>query len=189
MLQISSNLGNIMIMKLIILFFLLGFSNALSQNLIIKDGDTIKLNGETIRFSGIDTPETIYYKKYIQLCYFKGKKILCGELSKKKLIEKINNKKIYCEKEKQKDRWGRTLGEYFVNNESLSRYLVKNGYAFDFNKYSKNKFSSEQKFAKDNKLGLWTMEFIYPWEWRSRVRKYIKDKSLINDIKKWTKIR
>ena len=88
MLQISSKLGNIMTMKLTILFFLLGFTNALSQNLIIRDGDTIKLNGETIRFSGIDTPETIYYQKYIQLCYFKGKKIMCGELSKKKINRK-----------------------------------------------------------------------------------------------------
>ena len=128
-------------------------------------------------------------KNIFNYVILKARRSCAENCQKKKLIEKINNKKIHCEREKQKDRWGRTLAECFVNNESLSRYLVKNGYAFDFKKYSKNKFSYEQKFAKDNKLGLWSMEFIYPWEWRSRVRKYMKDKSLINDIKKWTKIR
>ena len=45
------------------------FTNySFSQDVKILDGDTIKINGETIRFSGIDTPETTYYRKYKQLC-------------------------------------------------------------------------------------------------------------------------
>ena len=31
-----------------------------------------------------------------------------------------------------------------MNNESLSRYLVKNGYAFDYKRYSKEKFNLVQ---------------------------------------------
>ena len=63
----------------IILFFSL-YGSANSQELKIIDGDTIKIDGETIRFSGIDTPETIYYRKYKQLCYLNGKKNYCGEI-------------------------------------------------------------------------------------------------------------
>ena len=155
----------------------------------VIDGDTIKINGETIRFSGIDTPETTYHRKYKQLCYLNDQKIYCGELSKNKLIEKISNNKINCIREEKKDRWGRTLAECFVNNESLSRYLVKTGYAFDFKRYSKEKFNLEEEYAKENKLGLWTMKFLYPWEWRDKIRKFRKDKSNLKDIEMWMEIK
>lgn len=53
-------------MKKGILILLVGFllsGNAYADNLEITDGDTIKLNGERIRFSGIDTPESYYRGK------------------------------------------------------------------------------------------------------------------------------
>ena len=37
--------------------FFLTYIDVKSQNVKITDGDTIKINGEKIRFSGIDTPE------------------------------------------------------------------------------------------------------------------------------------
>jgi len=42
---------------LIIIFSFLLSGNAYADNLKIVDGDTIHLNGEKIRFTGIDTPE------------------------------------------------------------------------------------------------------------------------------------
>ena len=51
--------------------------------------------------------------------------------------------------------------------------MVRNGYAFDFKKYSKNKYAKDEKYAKDNKLGFWTMNFEYPWVWRDKVRSNI----------------
>ena len=44
--------------------------------------------------------------------------------------------------------------------------MVKNGYAFDYPKYSKKKFAKEQVYAKENKLGLWSMKFQFPWDFR-----------------------
>ena len=172
----------------IILFFSL-YGSANSQELKIIDGDTIKIDGETIRFSGIDTPETIYFKKYKQLCYLNRKKNYCGEISKVKLIEKIGNKLVICDREKDKDQWGRTLAECFVNEESLSVYLVKSGNALDWPYYSKGKFALDQDFAKKNKLGLWNMDFIEPWVWRKKVRNFRKNKSLLPQIDKWLEIR
>ena len=52
-----------------------------------------------------------------------------------------------------------------LNGESLSSFLVRSGYAFAYRKYSK-KFIREEEFAKENKLGMWSMEFEYPWDFR-----------------------
>ena len=56
-------------------------------------------------------------------------------------IIKIINKKLKCLIEPQKDYFGRYLGECFINNESVSTYMVRNGLAFDYPKYSKKKYS------------------------------------------------
>ena len=55
-------------------------------------------------------------------------------------------------------------GEIY-NFKELKRELVKKGYAFAYRKYSK-KFISDEEFAKANKLGMWSMKFQYPWEYR-----------------------
>ena len=159
-----------------LLLFFLFLNPATAQILKISDGDTIKIDGETIRFSGIDTPETNYFRKYKQVCYLNDKKFYCGEFSKEKLIEKIGNNYVSCVREQEKDQWGRTIAECFVNGDSLSRYMVINGYAFDFAKYSNKKFAEDQEYAKNNSLGLWNMDFHYPWDWRYKVRNLKKTK-------------
>ena len=144
-----------------------------ADNLKIMDGDTIKINGEKIRFSGIDAPESYYYGKR-QICYLDEIEIFCGKLSKRKLEEKIGTNPISCEREKNKDHHGRTVAECFVNGKSLSKFMVRSGYAFDWPKYSKKKYAVDEEYAKVNKLGLWTMKFEYPWKWRKKIREQNK---------------
>jgi endonuclease YncB( thermonuclease family) len=112
-----------------------------------------------IRFSGIDAPEIN------QICVASEGKVACGKISRDLLIEKVTNNKISCTDE-GKDFYGRVLGECFVNGESLSAYLVREGFAFAYRKYS-NKYIEDEEYAKFNKLGMWSMEFEYPWEYRS----------------------
>ena len=152
---------------LVLLVGLLWCNTSFADTLRVVDGDTIDLNGEKIRFSGIDAPES-YYRGKKQFCYLNEEKIDCGNLSKLKLKEKIGANPISCEREKDKDFFGRTVAECFVNDESLSKILVKNGYAFDYPKYSKKKYAEDQEYAKTNKLGLWSMKFEYPWDWRKK---------------------
>ena len=154
---------------LLIGFILTSSGYVLAYELKVIDGDTIVLNGDKIRFSGIDTPES-YYRGKKQICYDKNIEVFCGDLSKKILVEKIGNNKVSCIIEKKLDKYKRILAECFVNNVSLSRYLVKSGYAFDYTYYSKKKFKKDQEYAKDNNLGLWKMKFEYPWVWRKKVR-------------------
>ena len=138
------------------MFFDVGFADVLK----VIDGDTIVLNGEKIRFSGIDTPELK------QKCIKNDQKVFCGVLAKKLLLEKIGNKTPKCIRE-GKDIYKRTLAECFINGESLSVFLVRNGYAFAYRKYS-DKFIKEEEFAKKNKNGLWSMKFEYPWDFRKK---------------------
>ena len=66
---------------LALMFFNVGFAD----NLKVIDGDTIVLNGEKIRFSGIDAPE------YKQDCMNGDLLIYCGMFSKVLLTKKIGN--------------------------------------------------------------------------------------------------
>ncbi len=143
---------------LISTFILLIVQNVSSNTVHVIDGDTIKIGNKKIRFSGIDAPELNQY------CFKNGKKILCGVLAKKALVKKIGNKVPKCVIE-GKDIYKRILAECFINKKSLSKFLVRNGYAFAYRKYSK-KFIQDEEVARKNKLGLWSMKFDYPWEFR-----------------------
>ena len=142
------------------LIFILIFNQVKSQTIKIVDGDTIHLNGEKIRFTGIDTPELK------QTCLKEGVKDPCGVTAKQILINKIGKNDVECISE-GKDQYKRTLAECFVNNESLSSYLVRSGYAFAYRRYSK-KFVADEDFARINKIGMWSMEFDYPWNYRKK---------------------
>ena len=150
----------ILVISISILVFFFTYTDIKSQDIKITDGDTIKVNGEKIRFSGIDTPELK------QICIKQGVKKPCGMIAKQILIDKIADNNVTCVKE-GKDQYKRTLAECFVNNQSLSSYLVRSGYAFAYRRYSK-KFIPDEDYAKFNKLGMWSMEFDYPWEWRKK---------------------
>ena len=135
------------------------FSNNLfASHVTVIDGDTIRLGDVKIRFSGIDAPEIN------QTCVASEGKVACGKISRDLLIEKVTNNKISCTDE-GKDFYGRVLGECFVNGESLSAFLVREGFAFAYRKYS-NKYIEDEEYAKFNKLGMWSMEFQYPWDYR-----------------------
>ena len=76
-------------MKKILMIGILGllfYNTSFADSLRVVDGDTIVLNGEKIRFSGIDTPELK------QTCMKDNEKIFCGETAKILLIKKIGNK-------------------------------------------------------------------------------------------------
>ena len=153
----SLTLSSFIIIFLFILIYSYGGEKStIKGKAIIIDGDTIKINDKKIRFGGIDSPE-------------RGK--IGHEFSKDKLIKKIGKKNVICFKEKKKDYWNRIVAECFIEDESISSYMVKNGYACDYVKYSNKKYAKEEKYAKSNKLGIWKMKFDPAWE-----KKCIKNK-------------
>ena len=149
-----------LVISICIIFFFLTYNDVKSYEIKIIDGDTIHLNGKKIRFSGIDTPELK------QTCKKNDKIIYCGITAKKLLIDKIADQKVNCIEE-GKDQYKRTLAECFVNDLSLSSYLVKKGYAFAYRKYSK-KFIKDEDYARTSGLGMWSMIFEFPWDYRRK---------------------
>ena len=80
----------ILVISISILVFFFTYTDIKSQDIKITDGDTIKINGEKIRFSGIDTPELK------QTCIKQGVKKPCGITAKKILIDRIADNKVTC---------------------------------------------------------------------------------------------
>jgi endonuclease YncB( thermonuclease family) len=150
-------------MKRIIYFFIFTFflstiSFADEKKVQVIDGDTIHIGKLKYRFFGIDAPETK------QICEKDNVEIKCGVIAKNALKKKIGDKIPECVL-KDNDRYQRLVAECFIGKESLSKFMVREGYAVAYTQYSKD-FIEDEKYAKENKLGIWSMSFQMPSEYR-----------------------
>ena len=168
--------------KLIILiiissiFFIVTYNDVRSENINkisgfakVVDGDTIKINSKKIRLYGIDAPEKKQKckKTYLTISFMSfTKDYMCGEVSMQKLIKKINKQKLNCNI-LDVDRYKRLIGECFKRNINLNSWMVSNGYAVAYRKYSK-KYVTDEINAKNNKLGIWQGKFEMPWDYRRK---------------------
>ena len=158
------------------IFFILTYNDVRSENLNkisgfakVVDGDTIKINSKKIRLYGIDAPEKKQKckKTYLTISFMSfTKDYMCGEVSTEKLIKKINKQKLNCNI-LDVDRYKRLIGECFKRNINLNSWMVSNGYAVAYRKYSK-KYVSDEINAKNNKLGIWQGKFEMPWDYRRK---------------------
>ena len=133
----------------------------------VTDGDTLKIGTFKIRLHGIDAPEKKQqckkpYLTIIIITFYED--YSCGQKSTNALIKKINNQKINC-KILETDYFKRLIGECYKRNTNLNAWLVLNGYAVAFRKYSK-KYISEELIAKKEKKGIWQGKFEMPWDYR-----------------------
>ena len=159
-----------------IIFFILTYIDVRSENINkitgfakVVDGDTIKINSKKIRLYGIDAPEKKQKCKkiYLTISFMSfTKDYKCGEVSTQKLIKKINKQKLNCNI-LDVDRYKRLIGECFKRNINLNSWMVSNGYAVAYRKYSK-KYVSDEINAKNNKLGIWQGKFEMPWDFRRK---------------------
>ena len=159
-----------------IIFFILTYIDVRSENINkitgfakVVDGDTIKINSKKIRLYGIDAPEKKQKckKTYLTISFMSfTKDYMCGEVSTEKLIKKINKQKLNCNI-LDVDRYKRLIGECFKRNINLNSWMVSNGYAVAYRKYSK-KYVLDEINAKNNKLGIWQGKFEMPWDYRRK---------------------
>lgn len=124
----------------------------------VIDGDTVELEtGETLRYIGIDTPETKHPKKPVQ-CYGEeayqiNKKLVEGKAVR--IVRDVSNV----------DKYKRLLRYVYVSTTAspsgmlVNDYLVRNGFAFastfppDVAK--SDQFLEAQREARNKNLGLW----------------------------------
>ena len=136
----------------------------------IIDGDTVRISDKKIRLEGIDAPEIKQQckKPFLKISATIGfqfnKNYSCGVTSKKKLIDKIDNSKIKCISS-SKDRYKRFLATCYKDKINLNKWMVRNGYALAYKRYSKD-YVRDEEYAKENKLGMWKGSFITPEKWR-----------------------
>ena len=149
---------NRLLLPLLLLFTLSAQAETLEGKVVkIADGDTLTLLTSSneqvkVRLAGIDTPE---------------RKQPFGNKAKQALANLAFQKQALVEVE-TKDRYGRTVGAVFVDGQNVNAELVKQGMAWVYRKYTKDKvlYKLESK-AKKEKLGLWLdKKPIPPWEWR-----------------------
>ena len=151
-------------MRILAYFLILNLtliSKASLQEVRVIDGDSLVIENKKYRLFGIDAPEMQ------QICFDKMSKVKCGVLSREVLVNQIKNKSVNCKKITT-DRYKRIVADCFIEaNKSLSSYMVKNGYAFAYRRYS-DQFVQDEEYAKLNQLGLWKMKFDFPWDYRKK---------------------
>ena len=136
-------------------------TTAMAETLIgqvtrVVDGDTIVLKDShqeyRIRLIEIDAPES---------------KQAYGSKSKRALSNKIAGQQVRVEYH-SKDKYKRILGEIFLKSENINYWMVKNGHAWQYLKYSDSKaLAKAQANAQQRRLGLWADDNpMEPWVWR-----------------------
>lgn len=128
----------------------------------VIDGDTIDISDVRIRLNGIDTPEieqTCRTNRLIWHCGVEATKVM-RHLTKGKTVTCIGN---------TKDQYGRLISTCFVGNLNLNATMVEVGMALAYRYYSLE-YIEQEDLAKETKQGLWSGEFVAPWDWRKGKR-------------------
>ena len=128
----------------------------------VIDGDTINISGVRIRLNGIDTPESK------QTCRTNGLIWYCGVEASKAMRHLTKGKQVNCIGN-TKDQYGRLIANCFVGDLNLNATMVESGMALAYRQYSLE-YSEQEDFARETKQGLWSGEFIAPWDWRKGER-------------------
>ncbi len=129
----------------------------------VIDADTLDIRSERIRLVGVDAPESGQKCKDAT-----GALVRCGTTAANALDAWINRNPVTCVSE-GKDRYQRILGQCSVRGTSVQDWLVRNGHAVAYRDYS-TEFVPAEIAARDAKAGIWSGEFVMPWDWRKGQR-------------------
>ena len=125
------------------------------------DEDSIAVGGERVRLWGIDAPDLG------QSCNRGGKPWACGRDAARALDRLVSGKTVRC-LVLLRDKIRRlVVGDCTLGGESLSRWMVVNGYAI-MNTRQTDAYAKDEAEAREAKRGIWNSTFEPPWEWRAR---------------------
>ena len=124
----------------------------------VVDGDTIEIAGKRIRLYGIDAPESW------QVCRDgKGKPYRCGAEAAAALADFLAASRPTACSAETRDRYGRVVAICRrADGANVSTWMVRQGWAVDFRKYSRGAFAGAEIDARAEGLGLWRGDFDEP---------------------------
>ena len=137
-------------------------AESLAGQASVIDGDTIEIHGQRIRLFGIDAVESR------QRCTRGGKQWNCGKDSAFALADRIGRSAIDCHGV-ERDRYGRLVAVCFKGSEDLNRWMVEQGWAVAYRRYSMDYVQAEEA-ARVAGRGVWSGSFDMPWDWRKTAR-------------------
>lgn len=129
----------------------------------VKDADTVGIDGYNIRLDGIDALEKN------QTCVRDdGTAWDCGEDARRAVEKHLAEKEVVC------DRLSLGLGRFRglcrVDGEDLNRWVVRQGWAFAYRRFS-NDYIDDEGAARRARKGAWAgTPPTPPWEWRRNRR-------------------
>lgn len=111
----------------------------------VIDGDTLEIHDARIRLDGIDAPE-------------RGKR--CGDVNVYQqaahaLDSFVAERTVLCAIEGATDRYGREIGQCSVAGASVNEFMVSQGWARDWRRYSGGAYADEEAAARAAGRGIW----------------------------------
>ena len=122
----------------------------------VIDADTVDIDGVRYRLHGIDAPEAR------QTCRAWGRTWDCGAAATEALMSRAEG--MSCEGSGT-DTFGRTIGVCSSGGQDLNAWLVENGWALAYRRFSEDYVDQEAQ-ARLNRSGIHRGEFVEPWDWR-----------------------
>lgn len=121
--------------------------------------------------------DKVQHKSHLQGIDAPEKKQAFGTKSKERLTEKVAGKEVVVQW-KEKDRYGRIVGDVHLGKQNINLEMVQDGLAWHYKQYSDSKELAEAEVAaRKAKNGLWTdKEPQPPWEFRKAEREAAKSK-------------
>lgn len=111
----------------------------------------LEITGERIRLQGIDAPESR------QTCVAGGEVWRCGQKAALALADFIGRSPVRCE-EQGVDRYGRVIAACYVRGEDIERWMVLNGWALAYRRYSID-YVVEERTAQVARAGIGVVSF------------------------------
>ncbi|MDW8444821.1 MAG: thermonuclease family protein [Acetobacteraceae bacterium] len=127
---------------------------------LVQDGDTLTIAGTRIRLHGVDAPELD------QTCLRDGLPWPCGREAAFALAQRVQGRAVSC-RGVETDRFGRLVALCMVDGESLNRWLVREGWAVAYRRYT-DAYVLDEWIAWWHRRGLWAGSFEPPESWRTR---------------------
>ena len=141
--------------------------NEIPQVVSVGDGDTLRVRqgGKTItvRLGCIDAPESTQAP--------------WGQQSANRLKQLLPSGQAVQVREIERDRYGRTVAELYLGNQSVNLMMVSEGQAVVYRDYlsgcanTQSQYLAAEALAKTQRLGFWNQTNpVMPWDYRRGTR-------------------